>query len=306
MSDSELLKYLLRKAVVFMFWAFVFVLVKIIVLARLVVRKLLQVLRVKMDERPDIYTHGRVAHGQTYLVSSTRKLYLYKSLRYSGALMVSFSVAALIYSYSSILDLSLFGRNVGASIAEASLGDGEPLTSVDGPMALPAFDVPSEMDAAERMDQVKREALGYGVDIDFSIVIPKIDAYSNVVHDVDVNAKEEYLEAMLQGVAHAKGTSYPGEPGVTYLFAHSTNSPIYIEQYNAVFYRLLELEIGNEIIVFFGGEKYDYRVVEREIVSAQNTAWVNSTDPAPRLVLQTSYPPGTIWKRLLVIAEPVR
>jgi LPXTG-site transpeptidase (sortase) family protein len=221
--------------------------------------------------------------------------------------MVSFSITALIYSYSPLVELTLFGRDITApGNASASEGQGEvvQLPLSDGPRELPKFEQ-VRTDSSGELLEVKREAEAYGIGTAFAIAIPKIGAYSDVVAQVDINKKEEYLEAMLTGVAHAKQTSYPDEAGITYLFAHSTNSPLYIEQYNAVFYRLRELTIGDNVIVFYKSRRYEYRVIESAVVEVDDTEWVNSDDPTPRLVLQTSHPPGTVWKRLLVIAEPV-
>src|SRR3989337_1909684 len=48
---------------------------------------------------------------------------------------------------------------------------------------------------------------------DFSIVIPKIGAKAPVIADTDPFDPKKYLPALYKGVAHAKGTAYPGQFG---------------------------------------------------------------------------------------------
>jgi len=71
---------------------------------------------------------------------------------------------------------------------------------------------------------------------DFAIVIPKIGAVAPVIDNVDPFNPKSYLPALFKGVAHAKGTAYPGQFGNTYIFAHSTDSFYNVGRYNAVFY----------------------------------------------------------------------
>ncbi|KKP64635.1 MAG: hypothetical protein UR61_C0042G0002, partial [candidate division WS6 bacterium GW2011_GWE1_34_7] len=49
------------------------------------------------------------------------------------------------------------------------------------------------------------------VDKNFGLYIPKIKANAKVIRDVDPYDKEEYTNALIYGVAHAKGTALPNE-----------------------------------------------------------------------------------------------
>jgi sortase A len=157
----------------------------------------------------------------------------------------------------------------------------------------------------DQRQEVAEEALTYGVSTDFSIVIPKISAKAKIIPNVNPADEKEYKSALKQGVAHALGTKFPGNKGVIYLFAHSTNSPVNISRYNAVFYLLKELRENDEIIIFFAGQKYVYRVAERLVTAADDTKWLTGEEKEEQLILQTCWPPGTSQKRLLVIAKPV-
>ncbi len=142
-------------------------------------------------------------------------------------------------------------------------------------------------------------------DADFSVVIPKIGANSQVIKNVDPSNEDEYLRALMNGVAHAKGTSFPGLGGTTYLFAHSADNFWNVGQYNAVFYLLNKLEPGDEINIFFQNKRYKYFVEKTEVVDAEQVEFITSErGEGEELILQTCYPPGTAWKRLLVFAKP--
>jgi len=136
----------------------------------------------------------------------------------------------------------------------------------------------------------------------FSLVIPKIEARAKILPNIDASNQNEYLSALKRGVAHAKGTVFPGMRGTIFLFAHSTDSPWNIARYNAVFYLLRELEAGDEIIVFFLEKRFNYRVVEKKIVEPNYTEFFSQKEEEV-LVLQTCWPPGTTKKALLIFAK---
>lgn len=157
----------------------------------------------------------------------------------------------------------------------------------------------------ENIAIIVEEAQGYGLETEFSVAIPKISAYSNVVENVDPNNSVEYLDALKQGIAHTKGTYFPGLGKNIYLFSHSTASSADIQKYNAIFYNLKDLDIDDQIIVFFRQEKFIYHVSEVVVVGADDTSYIYKDFGKETLVLQTCDPPGTTWRRLLVIAQRV-
>jgi len=142
-------------------------------------------------------------------------------------------------------------------------------------------------------------------DPNFSIIVEKIGADAPIIANVDASNKQVYNEALKRGVAHALGTSFPGQGGVTYLFAHSTDTIFNVPRFNAVFYLLKDMESGDPIVIFFAGKRYDYVVVEKKITESADVGYFTLKTNEQILVLQTCYPPGTTWKRLLVVAKPV-
>lgn len=152
--------------------------------------------------------------------------------------------------------------------------------------------------------EVQSIAASYGVGSHFSVVIPKIDATSNVIPNVNPADEGEYSEALMQGVAHARGTYFPGQGRNIFLFSHSTGSSFDVTRFNAVFYLLRKLEKGDEIIVFFADKQYVYTVREIVYAAASDTHWLTDTRSSETLILQTCDPPGTSIRRLIVVAEP--
>lgn len=151
-----------------------------------------------------------------------------------------------------------------------------------------------------------RQEILYPEDPSFSVIIPKIGANKRIIPNVNSDEEDEYLEVLQHSIAHAKGTAFPGIDGTTYLFAHSTDNFWSAGRYNAVFYLLNKMEVGDEIIMFFAGKRYDYKVSEIKIVESSDTHYIDSMlGQGERVILQTCWPPGTAWKRLLVFATPV-
>lgn len=141
-------------------------------------------------------------------------------------------------------------------------------------------------------------------DPNFSVIVEKIGATAAVVPNVNAADKQVYEPALRRGVAHALGTAFPGQPGVSYLFAHSTDTIFNVPRYNAVFYLLWDVKPQEKIVVFFNGIRYDYIVTESKITEPQDVSYFTLQTPEQILVLQTCYPPGTTWKRFLIIARP--
>ncbi len=140
---------------------------------------------------------------------------------------------------------------------------------------------------------------------EFNIVIPKIGVNSTVYTNVDPSSEKEYLPILQKGLAHAKGTYLPGEGGNIYIFGHSTDSPWNVTKYNAQFYLLKELVIGDEIEVYSNNVRFRYIVTNTEVVYASDVSLMKPNKDKEVLVLQTCYPPGTTLMRLIVRAEPV-
>jgi sortase A len=135
------------------------------------------------------------------------------------------------------------------------------------------------------------------------ITIPLINAQAPVVENVDPWNQSVYNEQLKKGVAHAKGTSLPGEDGTVFLFAHSSGMPWELTRYNTIFLRLGELQQGDEITITRNGKEYRYSVSSKQEVDPSQVQYLLETQKN-QLILQTCTPIGTSLRRLLIFAEP--
>ncbi len=135
------------------------------------------------------------------------------------------------------------------------------------------------------------------------ITIPKIGAQSKVIENVDPWNESEYKKALTLGVAQAKGTHLPGENGLIFLFAHSSDNPFQITRYNTIFFKLNQLNNNDSIIITRNGKNYIYKVYDKKIVWPSEIQYLTDKQ-GDELILQTCTPPGTSLKRLLIFAKP--
>lgn len=157
--------------------------------------------------------------------------------------------------------------------------------------------------AAADTATVQSEAKELNIDSHFSIYIPKIDVTSNIFSNVDSANEDEYSQILKKGIAHAKGTSFPGMGENIFVFSHSTDFDFNVERYNAKFYLLNKLEADDLVVVYFADKKYVYKVFDKTIVEPTETTLLDKTGQEI-LTLQTCYPPGTSLKRLIIHAKP--
>ena len=141
------------------------------------------------------------------------------------------------------------------------------------------------------------------INTDFSIVIPKINANTKVIQNVDPYNSSVYQHALTKGVAHALGTATPDTKGNTFIFAHSAGNWYQANQYNAVFYLLNKLNKDDKIFIYYQNQKYTYLVKELKFVAPTEVKFMNQDLSKHQLTLMTCWPPGTTLKRLVVIAE---
>lgn len=148
---------------------------------------------------------------------------------------------------------------------------------------------------------VKREIRP--IDTQLGIVIPKIGANARIIPNVDPYNAKEYQAALTGGVAHAQLTVFPGEVGNIFLFSHSSVNFLEARKYNSIFYLLYKMEKGDEIDLYRGGRKFKYLVTEKKTIAAGDVKYLQGEESKKTVTLMTCWPPGTTYKRLLVIGE---
>lgn len=144
---------------------------------------------------------------------------------------------------------------------------------------------------------------------DFKIEIPKIGAKADIVADVSPVDKFHYLKVLENNkIAHSSFSALPGngKGSTTYLFAHSTQQSIQTVRKNSVFYLLGELGENDKILMKYHGQNIEYEVYMKKVITAKESEYLTYSDPEKEvLILQTCWPIGTNWKRLLVFAKRI-
>lgn len=143
------------------------------------------------------------------------------------------------------------------------------------------------------------------IDKNFGIVIPKINANSRIIANVDPFNEKIYQKALTQGVAHAQGSTLPNEVGNVFLFSHSSVDWYVANRYNSVFYLLSKLEKKDQIIIYYQNKKYQYLVSEKKIIDAEEIKYLYHKQAQRTLTLMTCWPPGTNLKRLIIVAKNI-
>lgn len=139
---------------------------------------------------------------------------------------------------------------------------------------------------------------------EFSLVIPKLEINSVVFKNVSANNDYEYLPVLQKGLAQAKEAFLPGE-GLVFIFGHSTDAFYNIPKYNAQFFLLHQMVQDDDVFLIYENKALKYKVRNTKVVYPNQVNAYLNTLKGNELVLQTCYPPGTLFKRLLVVAEPI-
>lgn len=242
-----------------------------------------------------------------------REVFKFLILRTVGNFLVLFAIFGVFATFGPALYYEvgfriLQARGVKYVVAKAPANPTPtPVENQDNqPLPTPTTVPSSGVDNFANVLTGPKEQILIPKDTEFSILIPKIGASAKIFPNVDPSSEDSFLPVLKQGVAHAKGTVFPGIAGNIYLFAHSTDSFWDVGRYNAVFYLLKDLTEGDEVVVFFDNKRHDYVVTKSQIVGAQEVSHIVDAQRTgeEQLILQTCWPPGTTFQRLLVFARP--
>lgn len=141
------------------------------------------------------------------------------------------------------------------------------------------------------------------VNMEFSLVIEKINVNAPVVKDVPIIDEKAYLSSLKKGIAHASFSAYPSEENANvYLFAHSSNNFWELGKYSSVFNLLYKLNTKDQINLFYEGKRYVYEVENKILINDFKVDETIYEYFGPTLTLQTCYPPGTTLNRLVIRA----
>lgn len=135
--------------------------------------------------------------------------------------------------------------------------------------------------------------------------VPIVGVSSKSLIERDWQALEQEMQAALQnGVVHYPGTSLPGQTGNVVVTGHSSYFPWDPGRFKDVFALLHDIELEDQIVIYYNQEKYVYVVSDIKVVLPEDIAVLKQT-PNDQLTLITCTPVGTNLKRLIVTAIPL-
>ena len=216
---------------------------------------------------------------------------------------IIFAISFAVMNFSSVRSLAefyIFGEQKAQAVAEA-------VESKKEEVLLPP-------QGAKKL--VKKEFPPLEIDVmpmDFRLVIPKIGKNVPLVNMSDKYISEdlwgefenEVQNALRDGVVHYPGTAKPGQTGNVFFTGHSSYYPWDSGNYKDVFANLMQLEVGDEYIVYYQQEKHKYRVNEKKEVRPTEVGVLEQPTDKKLSTLMTCWPLGTTLRRLILVAEEV-
>ncbi len=136
---------------------------------------------------------------------------------------------------------------------------------------------------------------------DNTIYIPKLDVQAPLVF-VDQETVN-YVDALDQGVVHYPDSDLPGQ-GISVLLGHSSPPGWPKIKYDWVFKNVNDLKDGDEVLIFFQGKKYVFKVSDRYFLDkGQELPFELRDSDQSKIVLISCWPPGKDYRRIAIVAE---
>jgi len=157
-----------------------------------------------------------------------------------------------------------------------------------------------------------RAPAGAGFEGTFKLSIPSVGIVDMPVEaNVDSYDSKTYDNVLRRSAAHFKGTDLPVDNSYhkganTFIYAHSApNSWATFNRrsYQAAFNPLFDANIGDEITIKHEDKTYIYKIKKIKISQPNDLSMLLARDNKISVTLMTCAPPGSIAKRLNVIAD---
>jgi sortase A len=130
----------------------------------------------------------------------------------------------------------------------------------------------------------------------YNLSIPKINIEDAEVSTIDTDLAKHLI--------HFPGTTTPPNKGNAVVFGHSTLPQLYNpKDYKTIFANMLDVSVGNTIIITINNTLYTYKIYNISIVDAEDTSYLTQEYDNSYLTIVTCTPPGTTWKRLIIKAK---
>lgn len=145
------------------------------------------------------------------------------------------------------------------------------------------------------------------------IIIPRLSlnvplvtpSYASLLNEDWDRLEEDIQIALEDGVVHYPGTARPGQAGNFFVTGHSSYYPWAEGAYKTIFARLHELQIGDEYWIYYGGDKYRYKIMSKKEVKPTNVSVLDQPTHRRTGTLMTCTPVGTTLRRLIVSSEEI-
>lgn len=135
--------------------------------------------------------------------------------------------------------------------------------------------------------------------------IPLLDVKNrNIEWQNELN--DIFMKELEKGIIRYPGSSIPGENWVSFIFGHSSNLPWMKWDYNDIFSTLDQVQFWDEVIVYYGQEKYTYKIREKRVIKPGDVSVLKRNNDKSEISLMTCWPIWTTINRLIVTWELVK
>ena len=246
--------------------------------------------------------------------------YFATSLSIFAALMLISNYSAysnIAYSFIFAEEMETTKNNLIESVDAANLWDQiveeEEVNSFKALQDKTNIDYSVDMHSVSRLAAKAEAGVDLGIEItpyDNRVVIPKI--WKNIplveIENQHVEGEDDlndiFMEELENGIIRYPGSALPWDTGNSFIFWHSSNFPWLNGDYNDVFALLDNVTYDDEVIVYYGQQKYVYKITKKEVISPGDVEVLKSKDPdLSELTLMTCWPIGTTYNRLVVVGE---
>ncbi len=144
------------------------------------------------------------------------------------------------------------------------------------------------------------------------VIIPKI--WKNIplldVKNRNIEWQNElndiFMKELEKGIIRYPGSALPWEDWVSFIFGHSSNLPWMKWDYNNVFATLDQVQFWDEVIVYYGQEKYTYKIREKKVIKPGDVSVLKRNNDKSEISIMTCWPIWTTLNRLIVTWELVK
>lgn len=135
--------------------------------------------------------------------------------------------------------------------------------------------------------------------------IPLLDVQNKNI-DWANELNDIFMKELEKGIIRYPGSAKPGDDWVSFIFGHSSNLPWMKWDYNDVFSTLDSIVYWDEIIVYYGQEKYTYKIREKKVIKPWDVSVLKRNKDKSEISLMTCWPIWTTLNRLIVTWELVK